>query len=134
MSVDEGAVSAAALAAVAAGREELGGEHAESADRVDVDRLPVFDRFVVAPQDLCAVRVLLGEPARVRMSKLADGRANASWYNPRSGQWRSDDADRAEKRAFGTGIPSGRGAPDYHFDPPGEPADGSDWVLLLEVE
>lgn len=75
-----------------------------------------------------------GEVVRVLMSKLADGRANGFWYNPRNGQWHCDGADRAEKRAFETGIPSGTGAPDHHFDPPGDRADGNDWVLVIEVE
>ena len=68
------------------------------------------------------------------MSKLADGHADASWYNPRNGQWHNDGADRAQKRAFEMDIPSGEGALDRYFAPPGEPADGNDWVLVLEVQ
>lgn len=75
-----------------------------------------------------------GEVIRVLMDKLARGRASGFWYNPRSGQWHCDGAARAERRAFAAGIPSGAGAPDRHYNPPGEPADGNDWVLVLEIE
>ncbi len=74
-----------------------------------------------------------GEVVRVLMRKLADGHADAFWFNPRNGLWRHAGAEHATKRPFATGIPSGAGAPDRDFSPPGAPTDGNDWVLALEV-
>ena len=75
-----------------------------------------------------------GESMRVIMSRLADGKADAFWYNPRSGQWNYERNDHEIKQPFKTGIPAGTDAPDSYFSPPGERADGNDWVLVLEVE
>jgi len=75
-----------------------------------------------------------GETMRIAMSRLADGKANAFWYNPRNGQWNYEGSDHEAKQPFETGIPAGTDAPDYHFYPPGERTDGNDWVLALEVE
>jgi hypothetical protein len=75
-----------------------------------------------------------GEVVRVRVSRLAAGQARAFWYNPRSGAWHGDGDDQETMRPFAAAIPSGPGAPDRYFDPPGAPADGNDWVLVLEVE
>ena len=65
-----------------------------------------------------------GEVIRVAMSRLAGGQMNATWYDPRTGG-RGPAPDRAA-------IPSGPGAPDRYFAPPGQPADANDWVLVLE--
>jgi hypothetical protein len=76
-----------------------------------------------------------GEVIYVCTSRLAAGQASAFWYNPRSGEWHAGDAVLATaKSPFLSGIPAGPGAPDRYFNPPGEPADGNDWVLVIEVE
>ena len=79
-----------------------------------------------------------GMPVRLHMRRLATGQARAYWYNPRTGKWRAGEDDCAVEHdapaPFATGIPSGPGAPDRYFDPPGEWADGNDWALVLEVE
>jgi hypothetical protein len=59
-------------------------------------------------------------------------RVEGERYNPRNGGWRYDNADHITPQPFATSVPSGKDAPDRYFRPPGEPADGSDWVLVLE--
>jgi hypothetical protein len=68
--------------------------------------------------------------ARIRRAE-ADGQVNASWYNPRTGRWHKD-GHHENPQPFATAIPSGQGAPDHYYNPPGQPADGNDWVLVLE--
>jgi collagenase-like protein with putative collagen-binding domain len=68
---------------------------------------------------------------RVRMSKLSGTRANAFWYNPRTSRWYVPRKKGAKKIPFAAGIPSGLGAPDRDFVPPGQ-GPGHDWVLVLE--
>jgi hypothetical protein len=75
-----------------------------------------------------------GEVIRVRMDRLAAGQAKGFWYNPRNGRWRRTGLEDAVKQTFVFGIQSGPGSPDRYFDPPGEPGDGNDWVLILEIE
>jgi hypothetical protein len=79
-----------------------------------------------------------GEVVRVHMCQLAAGQARCFWYNPRNGTWHGDGADHKARQPLASGvpagIPSGPGAPDRYFHPPGEPADGNDWVLVLEIE
>jgi hypothetical protein len=67
------------------------------------------------------------------MAKLADGMASALWYNPRTGRWWGEEGEEGTQQIFATAIPSGQGAPIHHFFPPGQPANGNDWVLVLEV-
>ena len=74
-----------------------------------------------------------GEPMRVVMHRLTNGQAQAFWYNPRNGLWHVDGVEVDNQSAFETGIASGTGASDYYFYPPESPADGNDWVLVLEV-
>ena len=75
-----------------------------------------------------------GWPVRVHMRRLARGQARAFWYDPRTGMRRVGEDELVEKTPFAANIPSGPDAPDHHFNPPGEWAEGNDWVLLLEVE
>lgn len=75
-----------------------------------------------------------GEVIGLLMNKLADGQVAAHWYNPRTGLWHVEGKEFAAKSAFVTTIPSGAGAPVHYFWPPGTPADGNDWVLVLEVQ
>jgi len=75
-----------------------------------------------------------GSLIRVVMSRLADGQADAYWYNPRSGQWQYEGREGNNKVPFRADIPSGTGSPDVYFDPPGKSEDGNDWVLILEVK
>ncbi len=67
------------------------------------------------------------------MDRLAGGRANAYWYNPRNGKWRNGESDVINKSSFKTDIISGPKAPAQYFDAPGKAEDGNDWVLVLEV-
>ena len=74
-----------------------------------------------------------GATVGVYMSRLAEGHANAFWYNPRNGLWHVAGNENETKRPFMTEIPSGIKAPVSYFNPPGDPADGNDWVLVLEL-
>jgi hypothetical protein len=59
-----------------------------------------------------------GKPFRIRMGAISGKRVHAWWYSPRDGS----------ARAIGTFANRGvRG-----FTPPGKPADGNDWVLVLD--
>ena len=75
-----------------------------------------------------------GRLIRLRMNRLSKLRFDAFWYNPRNGKWRVGDRENREPTPFRKAIPGGPEAPDQEFDPPGEPADGNDWVLVLRAE
>jgi hypothetical protein len=59
-----------------------------------------------------------GRNFKVDMSKLAFKVTRASWYNPSKGEGTSFEI--SSEKAI------------REFNPPGEPADGNDWVLILE--
>jgi hypothetical protein len=52
------------------------------------------------------------------MGKISGAKVKASWYSPKDGS----------KRAIGTYANKGV----VNFNPPGQPAEGNDWVLVLE--
>ncbi|RYZ26685.1 MAG: glycoside hydrolase, partial [Chitinophagaceae bacterium] len=54
----------------------------------------------------------------VNMGKIAGSKVKATWYNPK-------DGSRTPIRTF-----ANKGV--QQFDPPGEEAEGNDWVLILE--
>ena len=60
-----------------------------------------------------------GEPVIVHMGVIAGTDVKASWYDPRTGETQEIGKFRNE----GT----------HAFDPPGNPADGNDWVLILDT-
>ncbi|MGD9929216.1 MAG: glycoside hydrolase family 140 protein [Mangrovibacterium sp.] len=59
-----------------------------------------------------------GKNIRVNMGKIEGEQVKANWFNPRNG----------EVAEIGTFPNSGV----QEFDPAGEPADGNDWVLMLD--
>jgi hypothetical protein len=61
-----------------------------------------------------------GRSFQVRLEKLRAAAWSARWFNPRTG----------ETTVLGRVAPAG----EREFDPPGEPGDGNDWVLLLDAE
>ncbi len=75
-----------------------------------------------------------GRPVPVRMSRLAGPAMTAYWYDPRTGKWARNGREFPEPAAVENRVPSGPGAPDHEFDPPGTPGDGNDWVLVLRSE
>lgn len=82
---------------------------------------------------LAMVYAMNGRTITVRMSKLAPTSLRAYWYNPRTGRWYKNGTEygtRTTSVAFAT-VPSGPGAPDKAFDPPGRAASENDWVLVL---
>lgn len=72
-----------------------------------------------------------GRDIRVKMDQLSSKPMQAFWFNPRNGQWRLGGGESPERSAFLENISSGPGAPIQAFDPPGDVADGNDWVLVL---
>ncbi len=74
-----------------------------------------------------------GRPIRLRMDRLATGPFFAWWFNPRTGGWHADDTETVHCRYFAKDIPSGPGAVDREFDPPGDAGSGQDWVLVLSA-
>ena len=59
-----------------------------------------------------------GRDITVRMGKITGDQVKARWFDPRTGEYQLiSDFDN-------NGI--------REFDPPGEPAEGNDWVLVLE--
>lgn len=64
------------------------------------------------------VYTFTGQPLRISMGRISGKRVRASWYDPRTGS----------SREIGTFDNAGT----HTFDPPGEPARGNDWVLMLD--
>lgn len=84
------------------------GENGERYDRVMATRGP----------DYAYLYTYSGRAFSVRMGALPGAKVRASWYDPRTGAGREiGEIDNA-----GTAL----------FDPPGEPAPGNDWALVLE--
>ena len=60
-----------------------------------------------------------GRGMAINAEKLEGSRIKASWYNPRNGNI--------------TAIGTFNKAKIMKFDPPGQPANGNDWVLILDA-
>lgn len=86
-----------------------------------------------AKGDYAMVYSANGSNIRVKMDQLHSQPMRAYWFNPRNGQWHNDEAESVEPKPFMENIASGTGAPIQAFDPPGEPADENDWILLLKA-
>jgi hypothetical protein len=61
-----------------------------------------------------------GRPFRIQLRRLAGGQWKASWFDPRTGA--------------SSGVGSFANEGEREFAPPGTPAVGNDWVLVLEVK
>lgn len=95
-----------------------------------IDRVP--DQSLIAGQngvkyerlsatrgkDYIMVYTYTGRTINLNMGKIEGAQVKASWFNPRDGK----TAVIAEVGNTGTHL----------FDPPGEPANGNDWVLILD--
>jgi Protein of unknown function (DUF4038)/Putative collagen-binding domain of a collagenase len=93
-----------------AAQEVIAGENGVRYERIAVTR---GKRYLFA-------YAYTGREINVKMGALSGARVRAWWYNPRNGS-----ADEI-------GFFANEG--DRRFDPPGEPADGNDWVLVLDDE
>lgn len=69
-------------------------------------------------KDYVMVYTYNGNIFQLNMGKIAGTKVKASWYDPRSGKTRSVG------NIPNTGVQA--------FHPPGKPADGNDWVLILD--
>ncbi|MGL4629898.1 MAG: DUF4038 domain-containing protein [Leadbetterella sp.] len=92
----------------------------------------------IATQDISGKWAMVystrGSLIRVEMSQLPTGKFKAFWYNPKNGKWRFNDTENDTKNPFLANIEGGKKAKPVYFDPPEQPKDGNDWVLLLEIE
>ncbi len=73
-----------------------------------------------------------GSNIPVRMDRLSDKTMTASWFNPRTGNWRVGDAEFAQPKASIKDLNGGPGEMIRVFVPPGGRADGNDWLLVLD--
>jgi hypothetical protein len=104
---DQGAIAGDSVAGGgAAGAGAAGG--AARYDRVIVTR---GKRYLFA-------YTYTGRPFTLKMGVITGARLRASWYDPRTGAGRA------------IGVVSNEG--EHRFDPPGTPAPGNDWVLVLD--
>lgn len=99
--------------------------------RVDPDRMPDqslitdngerYDRVAATRgRDYAMAYSYTGRPFRVQMGRISGTRVTAGWYDPRT----------AKTRPIGVFANRGRRL----FTPPGQPAPGNDWILLLDDE
>jgi hypothetical protein len=78
-----------------------------------------YDRLAAARgKNYAFIYTYTGRKMQVKMGKIAGKHVTASWYDPRTGKYTSAGM------LANTGI--------KEFDPPGEEANGNDWVLVLE--
>lgn len=68
--------------------------------------------------DYAFIYTYSGKDFKVNMGKLPGEKLHATWYSPRDGS--KQDIGRVDN----TGVAG--------FNPPGEPGEGNDWVLILE--
>lgn len=100
------------------------------AERLKSDRLTATR---TAAGDLAMIYDANGRPFQVHLDQLHGPTMTAAWFNPRTGLWHAGGAEGAEIKPYAEGIAAGPGAAIREFDPPGEPGDGSDWVLVLRA-
>src|SRR5690606_4508292 len=84
-----------------------------------------------AKGDFAMIYSANGRAIRVNMDRLAPDGVSAYWFNPRNGGWQVGDVESDDQKPFMQDVATGPGAPVHEFDPPGDPADGNDWVLVL---
>ncbi len=73
-----------------------------------------------------------GRAIRFKAAQLAAGTADAFWFSPRNGKLYNGTGDQVTGRF--ASIPTGDDAPIAVFNPPGRPAAGNDWILILRVQ
>lgn len=84
-----------------------------------VDNGKRYDRVAATRGSSYAIAyTYTGAPFRVQMGRIGGRRVTAAWFDPRTG----------ETMSIGTFANTGRRL----FTPPGTPAPGNDWVLLLD--
>lgn len=78
-----------------------------------------YERLIATRgNDYAMVYAYTGRNIQVQMGKITGSKVKASWYKPADGT----------TTAIGEFENNGT----HEFDPPGEPANGNDWVLLLD--
>lgn len=70
-----------------------------------------------------------GREVTLDLSRLKNGKMNASWFNPRTGNWWVNEKELKKPTPFHKRITTGKGT--KHFNPPGSPGADNDWVLVL---
>lgn len=84
-----------------------------------IDQGQRYNRIVsTREKDRVLVYTYTGRAFDLKMGVIGSATVKASWYDPRNGE----ETEIGEIQNSGT----------QHFDPPGEPEEGNDWVLLLK--
>lgn len=71
-----------------------------------------------------------GKDIFLNTDRLHNGKMNAYWYSPRNGKWWSHGVESDLMVPFMKKIKTGSGT--VLFNPPGDPVDENDWVLVLK--
>jgi hypothetical protein len=79
-----------------------------------------YDHLVaLRGNDYAFIYSYTGRHIQLNLGKINGEKIDASWYDPRNGKYKS----------IGTFINKG----EHEFDPPGNPQNGNDWVLVLST-
>lgn len=87
--------------------------------------------LIGASRDRVFVYSANGRSFPLNLSRLTVPQVEVSWFSPRSGNWYVDGTEFATPTVAAQ-FSSGPGGGTILFDPPGEPGEGNDWVLLVE--
>lgn len=89
------------------------------ADFIVADQGQRYSRVAVtAGRDYVLAYVYTGRKFRLNLTSIGSSRMHARWFDPRTGT-----------KSARFPVPIGK---EVSFDPPGDEADGNDWVLILE--
>lgn len=96
------------------------GPPGEHADRIQATR--------GADRTWAMIYLTSGQPVSIAPTNLVGPRLVAWWFDPRTGH-ACDSAGKPTDRPF---TEFALDTKDVHFNPPGEPGEGNDWVLVLD--
>ena len=71
-----------------------------------------------------------GRAFRLNVDQLSVPVHQAYWYNPRTGYWNVAGVEHSERQPFQQDFSVDTTV--LEFNPPGEPGQDNDWVLLLQ--
>lgn len=73
-----------------------------------------------------------GYPFRLDLGRLRPGQYRAAWFDPRNGRWYRAGRHNDEPAPYETLVAASLKSNPHWFLPPGRPANGNDWILVLE--
>jgi enterochelin esterase-like enzyme len=98
----------------------LGSPAGTRADRIQVTR--------GADRSWAMYYLTTGQPVQASLANLTGPQLNAWWFNPRDGKTYGADGTASDRPFAEVNIADKKA----RFDPPGEPGEGNDWVLVLD--